>query len=106
MTIIFNLCCNFIFWGKKLPVSDHGSDQMYKFVLDIVQYNLLLLSAFHETHVVPLHNGIELDGSQCCLRQHCLNLAVRHVVHMWVRMHAGARILAEWGYTIVAGNLP
>ena len=89
-----------------MPVSDHGSDQMHKFVLDIVQCNLLLLSSFHETHVVPRHNGIEVHGSQCCLRQHCLNLAVRHVVHMWIGMHTSARILTEWGYAVVAGNLP
>ena len=79
---------------------------MYKFVLDIVQCNLLLLSAFHESHIVPCHNGIEVDSSQCSLRQHGLNLAVRHVVYMRIGMHTGTRIFAEWGYAIVAGNLP
>ena len=36
---------------------------MHKFVLDIVQCNLLLLSSFYEAHIVPCHNGIEVDGS-------------------------------------------
>ena len=78
---------------------------MHKFVLDIVQCNLLLLSAFHEAHVVPRHNGIEVDCSQCSLRQHCLNLAVRHIVNTRILMHAGARIFAKWGYAVIAGNL-
>ena len=78
---------------------------MHKFVLDIVQCNLLLLSAFHEPHVVPRHNGIEVDSNQCSLCQHCLNLAVRHIMYMRIRMHAGARIFAEWGYAVIAGNL-
>ena len=78
---------------------------MYKFVFDIVQCNLFLLSAFYEPYVVPCHNGIEVDGSQYSLRLHCLSLAVCHMADTRVRMHAGARILAKRNYAIVAGNL-
>ena len=79
---------------------------MYEFVLYIVQYNLLLLSTFYESHIVPCNNRIEVDGSQCSLRQHGLYLAVRHVMYTRIRMHTGARIFAEWGYAVLAGNLP
>ena len=78
---------------------------MYEFVLYIVQCNLLLLSTFYESHIVPRHNWIEVDGSPCSLRQHGLYLAVRHVMHMRVGMHTGTRIFAKWGYAVVAGNL-
>lgn len=78
---------------------------MHKFVLDFVQCNLLLLSAFHEVYVVPHHNGIEFDGSLCSLCQHGLYLAVRHIMYMRIRMYTGARVFAEWGYAVIAGNL-
>ena len=88
-----------------MAISDHSSDQTYEFVLYIIQCNLLLLSTFYESHIVSCDNGIEVDGSQCSLRQHGLYLAVRHVVYTRIRMHTGTRILAERGYAIVAGYL-
>ena len=61
---------------------------MHKFVLNIIQCNLLLLSTFHESHMV-LHNGVKVDVSQYYLFKHGLNLAICHVMHMRVEMHNG-----------------
>ena len=88
---------DFIFEVECLSISDHSSNPMHEFVLDIVQCNLLLFPSFHEPPVVPLHNGIEVDCSQGSLGQHSLNLSVRHVMYAWIRMHAGPRLLSERG---------
>lgn len=89
-----------------MPIFDHCSGYMNEFVLDVVQGNLFLLSSCNKPCVLRANALVKVDGSQCSLCKHSLDLPVGHVVHMWICMHAGSGILAERGYAIVARYLP
>jgi len=79
---------------------------MKQFVLDVVHRHRHLFAPFYKPLIVLSDAWIETNGSQCSLCQHSFYMPVGHVVHMWILMHAGARVLAECSNAIVAGYTP